>query len=348
MRIRSVSAALPQTILDNDAVLAMFEQKADLLGRARSDTEAVVKRARQMLNAAGSAKRHADPDAKPGYAMDLVRQAAAEALAKASISADDLDLIIYCSVSRGWMEPSTASAVQAAIGAGKASCFDVLEACAGWMRALELADALLRTGRYRTAMVTGVEAGMSGHLMPEDPGVTYGDEHMAAVTLGEAATAVIVTADSGQPLVCDIRSDGRLHDICMIPLANMPAFMPDPSHPVPRAGHFFSKANQLFPAVISALVEMMKPKIDAGELDDVAMFVVHGASARAAEVLRLQLGICPERWLCTHAQFGNTVSMSMPVSLNHALETGLVSTGDKVCFLVASAGISYGYGVLTC
>jgi 3-oxoacyl-[acyl-carrier-protein] synthase-3 len=84
---------------------------------------------------------------------------------------------------------------------------------------------------------------------------------------------------------------------------------------------------------------------DAGSID---LFIPHAASDSAAEAGRRAVGIPPEKFFCGHADFGNTVSMAMPTALAHALKAGRARRGERICFLVASSGITYGYGIMTC
>jgi 3-oxoacyl-[acyl-carrier-protein] synthase III len=336
LKLAALAVATPPHHLDNDNLLA-------ILGRMSLGDDA-VEDVRDTFRRCGSERRFLDLPHR-GYALDLVRRACAEALARADVPARDVDLLIYCSVARGWLEPSTAAAVQAAIGASAASCFDVAEACAGWVRALELADALLRTGKYRTALVVGVEAGMQRYVLPPERVESVAPEHRAGYTIGEAATATVLTAD-GEPFHSELRSVGELFDVCMIPLANADAFFPDDTRSLPTVDRFTSLSERLFTRVISELVEMMRERIRRPPLDDVALFVPHGASARASEVVRRALDVSTATWFCGHHHFGNAVDMAMPAALARAIELGRLRRGQRVCFLVGSAGISVGFGSL--
>ncbi|TMJ30768.1 MAG: hypothetical protein E6G96_08345, partial [Alphaproteobacteria bacterium] len=159
MYIASITYVTPQDRFDNDAAIAMLADRyfkdADQNGK-----QTALAKVRDVLKRCGSGERYLDLDGARGRAMMLIERAARSALAESDVSASAIDLIIYYGVARGWLEPSTAAAIQHVIGATRASCFDVLEACAGWARALEVADGLMRTGRYRTALLLGVEAGM--------------------------------------------------------------------------------------------------------------------------------------------------------------------------------------------
>lgn len=345
MKILSLAAAKPDQRFDNDGFLRALDHLQTRTGVPEERRRSLARRVRSLFGKAGTRERHVHYPPQPGYAAALLRQAATRALAESGLQAGEVDLVIYCSVARGWLEPSSAAAAQAMIGAGNASCFDVLEACAGWMRAVEVADSLFRAGRYRNAIILGVEAGLQDALVPPDPTVEYGEEHLAGFTLGEAATAMVVSASDAPAPEIVLKSDGSALDACMLPLPAIAAFTGPGQAPEP--GRFLSHAVRLFTRVGQELYGVMKQRLAQRGHAEFDLFILHAASDRAGEVLRRALGIPAAKWLCTHADFGNNVAMSMPVALDHAYRTGRAKRGDRVCFLVGSAGITYGYGVLT-
>jgi 3-oxoacyl-[acyl-carrier-protein] synthase III len=342
MHIKSIGMALPEYRISNAELLGLL--RARLPDASGERTEATVGQIARVLWACGSDQRFLAPHVQ-GYAIGLLKRAAQDALDRAGVSPGEVDLIIYCGVARGWLEPSTAAALQRAVGAANASCFDVLEACASWVRALELADSLMRTGRYRNVLIAGVEAGMQAYLGLTDEPFTVSDEHLAGFTIGEAATATLVTPE-GPALDCRIASFGDMFDTCMIPLPNADAFFEADLGPAPPAGRFLSHGDRLFRRAIMETVDICRRKLAEAGTGSIDLFILHGASERASEIVRQALGAPKENWLCGHMVFGNTVSMSMPTALRHAEDNGLVRRGQRVMFVVASAGISAGYGIV--
>lgn len=346
MRLLSLAVATPPERINNDIFFSGLAERTAADGMGGAERAELERRLRRLFDRAGTRERHLLYPPKPGYAADLLRQAATEALARAGRRAEEVELILYCAVARGWLEPSSAAGAQALIGARNASCFDVLEACAGWMRAVEVADSLLRAGRYRNALILGVEAGMQEMILPRGADAEVEEHHLAGFTLGEAATAMLVEADGAAPPEIVLRSDGGELQTCLMPLPGVAAFLPAGADP-PPAGRLVSHAERLFTRVITELFRLVRPQLPRLRQEGVRLFIPHAASSRAGEVARRALGIPAEEWLCPHAEFGNTAAMSMPVALDQARRSGRLATGDKACFLVGSAGITYGYGVLT-
>ena len=148
-----------------------------------------------------------------------------QALAAANVKAADLDFIIYAGVSRGWLEPSMASLVQREIAAGKAACFDVMEACASWIRAMQVARAFFVSGTYRLGMIVNCECAKA---QPGAWDIDNGDDlerSLAAYTIGEAATATVVAGNQDSDLYITMKSYGEHYDLCMIPFANAGSFL---------------------------------------------------------------------------------------------------------------------------
>jgi 3-oxoacyl-(acyl-carrier-protein) synthase III len=328
-------------------MLGVVARRAQAAGMSAAEQDDLRNRIGRMFDRAGSRQRFINAELRRGSAIDMVKRAGTEAIAAAGKRPEDIDLIIYCSVSRGWLEPSTAAAVQAALGATNASCFDVVEACAGWMRAVEVAVSLMAGGRYANALVVGVEDGLQDIIMPVVKGTRIADENLAGFTVGSAATATLLEPDDTQPVEIEIRSKGTLHDICMLPLASAAAFLPDDGRELPVADMFLSHSEPLFSNAIQLMVEAARPRLATLDMETVALFIPHAASTKAAEVLRKLLRVPEEKWLCPHGEFGNTVAMAMPVALDFAIRTGRVKRGDRIFFVVAGAGISYGYGLVT-
>ena len=346
MYIASITYVTPQDRFDNDAAIDMLADRyfkdADQNGK-----QTALAKVRDVLKRCGSGERYLDLDGARGRAMMLIERAARSALAESDVSASAIDLIIYYGVARGWLEPSTAAAIQHVIGATRASCFDVLEACAGWARALEVADGLMRTGRYRTALLLGVEAGME----PFGPLVRPVDQmdptHLVSFTIGEAAAATVLIADEANHLRAEFRSLGDNYRLCMVTLDSIGAFLPVDHPGTPKGMQFFAITDQLFQTATIAGIEIWRAAIEEIGVERIGLFAMHGASTRATEVVRRALEIAPDKWSCSFAQFGNTGPNTIPIALATAIKEGRLTRGQQVMCLVAASGITVGYCLFT-
>jgi 3-oxoacyl-[acyl-carrier-protein] synthase III len=346
MYVASIAYATPQDCFNNEGAITMLAARyfkdADQEGK-----EGVLAKVREVFERCGSRERYLDLDGAPGRAMTLIRIAASSATAEAGLSASEIDLIIYYGIARGWLEPSTAAVVQHVIGASRASCFDVIEACAGWVRALEVADGLMRTGRYRIALLVGVEAGMEpfGPLARPTDQIDRGQ--LASFSIGEAAAATVLIGDQANHVRADLRSLGDNYHLCMVTLDNVRAFLPPGHRGAPSGAQFFAIPDQLFQTAIIAGMELWRAAIANIGTEHIGLFAVHGASTRATELVRRELEIAPEKWSCSHARFGNTGPNTIPIAIATAIKDRRLSRGQQVMCLFAASGITVGYCLFT-
>ena len=119
-----------------------------------------------MLSKTGSAVRYYRDKDRNEKASDFVLEAMRDALAKAEMSAEDIDVLIYCGVGKGFLEPANAYFYAAAMKMN-CSCFDVADACMSWTRALEISHELLNSGRYKRIMIINGEFNLE-HGLPNN------------------------------------------------------------------------------------------------------------------------------------------------------------------------------------
>ncbi|MCI0346412.1 MAG: 3-oxoacyl-ACP reductase, partial [Chloroflexi bacterium] len=148
MRIAAVAHALPSRRTTNADIVALVRQHSRA-GLGTAGAEAIGDRVAGFLAAAGTDVRYRLADDEK--AIDVVLRASRQALETADVAPDAVDLVLYTGVARGWLEPAMATAVQAALGLSRATSFDILDACAGWLRALHVARNHLRADDARVA-----------------------------------------------------------------------------------------------------------------------------------------------------------------------------------------------------
>jgi 3-oxoacyl-[acyl-carrier-protein] synthase III len=343
MKILAIRHAVPSCVVTNDDIVQMVKTASNgsIDGKARLRIEGKI---RNFLDRAGTKLRYrlsADETANA-----LLRSAVNDALAAAKLDAAQLDFIIYAGVSRGWLEPSMAALVQREIEAQRAACFDILEACASWIRAMQVAQAFFQAGTYRRGMIVNCECAVSGlgpfALASEDDL----EKSLAGYTIGEAATATIVEAQSESDAYVVMRSFGEHCDLCMIPLANADSFLPSLDSGRHTPNRFYSDSETLFKKTLGYLWDTyLNDAVLSERRHDI--FFSHAASAKAGVMARRKLAISEDRWYCTHARFGNTVAASVPLGMSSAIDDGVLSRGDRLLAIVGSAGISVGFLSLT-
>lgn len=191
MKILNISYALPSKCVDNDE---MIETIIDQNRGHLSDEEQISleSRIRRFFQMSGTQTRfHRNVGEK---ALDFALKAGREALKKAGVKPEDVDLLIYAGVGRGWVEPATANLFQCELGLKSATCFDVLDACASWIRSLWIARTFLAQKIYKLVMIINCEFNFREYANFEIENNEQLDNAFSAFTIGEAATATLVAA----------------------------------------------------------------------------------------------------------------------------------------------------------
>jgi 3-oxoacyl-[acyl-carrier-protein] synthase III len=303
------------------------------------------RQARQYLHGAGTETRYCLADYE--RPLDLAVDAAEAAMLSAGTQKQDIDFLIYAGVARGWIEPSTAPAVQQALGIPRATAFDVVDACAAWLRALQIAQEFVSVGAYRTGLIINAESGLyRNYLKVSVATPTELEARLASYTLGEAATATIVTGHNPDSRAyIAFRTLPEYLPLCLIPLPNMLDFIPTPPEELLEPHRFWTASGDLLRAAARAIVQMYRAD---PRLHDTAHDISfgHSASAKAERLIADQLGIA-DRYYPIHARYGNTGAASLPLGMSLAIDDGRLRRGDRVLLVLGSAGLTVGFGSLT-
>ncbi|MFI6729048.1 3-oxoacyl-ACP reductase [Streptomyces sp. R-74717] len=340
MRIAAVSAALPSRRVTNDDVLDLVrEHSADVF---EGDIEEALRKISFWLAYSGSDCRvWADDGERP---IDLLARAAEEALDEAKVTRESIDVVIYTGIGRGFLEPGGSYHAAAALGIKRAQCFDVLDACMSWTRALQIVEGLFASGACRTAMVVNAEFNMrpTGPVypgvfaLPNADAITWS---FPAFTLGEAASATILTADGHEPWSFEFSSRPDLADLCNIPLDGYADFS-RPSEKTARNGvhRFTSFGFELHEAAQVEATEVFK-RLDAPKEEATAVFT-HASSKRFWQEMADGVGL-GDKIFHVFQNTGNIVSASVPTAIATAVSEGRLKRGDRAIGWLGSAGMSF-------
>lgn len=267
----------------------------------------------------------------------LATQAAKAAMADAEITADDIDLIIVATTTPDYTFPATATIVQENLGMHHGAAFDVQAVCSGFIYGLNVADAMLRTGGVKTALVIGAET-FSRLLDWED--------RTTCVLFGDGAGAVVLRAEGGVGTNDDrgllntiIRSDGRHREMLYVDGG--------PSK-TGTVGHVRMLGNQVFRhAVVDIAAIMSECAQNCGiPIADIDWFVPHQANQRILDGVAKRLKIDPTRVISKVAQHANTSAASVPLALQAAIADGRIKRGDLVMLEAFGGGFTWGAALL--
>lgn len=337
MRLDAVAAAIPARPVTNDEVVGLVVRHSR--GEFMDDLDATADRIAYLLDRSGA--KHRRWLAAGESPLDLVEQAFLEALGSAGCSRDEIDLLVFAGIDRGFIEPGNAYFVANALGLDRVECFDISDACHGFSRALNVVEALLRTERYRRAVIVNAEFGMT------EGGAVYPGMYtlqreadlewaFPALTIGEVATVTIV---SGGGAEWDFRFASRpdLAELCTIPVAGFDRWVPPGSKAGAAGPYRFSSFGGEMERV--AAVELVKLVVDI-DLDQADAIFVHTATARPWAAAAAERGLL-DVLHNPYPEYGNVASAAIPLGVALAWRDGRIDRGDSLMACVGSAGMAF-------
>ena len=315
-RITGTGSYLPPKRLTNDALA--LELAKD--GIETSD--------QWIVERTGIRARHfAAPDVG---CSDLAAAAARQALAAADVDPSDIDLIIVATSTPDMVFPSTACLVQHKLGiVNGCAAFDVQAVCSGFVYALTVADALIRTGGAKKALVIGSEV-FSRILDFKDRGT--------CVLFGDGAGAVVLEAsETPGILASELHADGRHVDILCVP-GNVSGgqVLGDPVLKMDGPAVFKLAVGVLHDVAVSVLEKAGRSGADVDWL------IPHQANIRILQSTAKRLKLPLDKLIVTVDQHGNTSAASIPLALDESVRSGKIARGDTVLLEGVGGGFTWG------
>lgn len=261
--------------------------------------------------------------------VDLAAQAAQNALDGAGLAAEDIDFILLSTVQGQYITPGLSCMVQQRIGA-QCPCLDVNGACAGFVYALDMADAYLKAGRFRRILVMAAEA-LSRLCDWQD--------RATCVLFGDGAGAAIVENDDG------------LFRSRLTTKANQTALWADAqsttcpfTQPFEVETKLHMQGQEVYKFAVSASTADIRGLMDdlSVSVDDVSQFLLHQANLRIVEAVRSRLKQPPEKFPTCIQHTGNISSACIPVLLDELNRAGRLSRGDLLLLSGFGAGLVTG------
>ena len=316
--IRGMGSHLPEKVLTNEDLSSIVDTSDEWI---RSRT--------------GIQQRHICADDE--NTSDLATAAANKALENAGLCPADIDLLIVATITPDMPFPSTACLVQSKLGLGQIAAFDVEAACSGFLYVLDMASAMLQSGRYRNAIVIGAEK-LSSIIDWEDRTtcVLFGDGAGAAILshIEESGTGILdgcLYADGERPGLLQMPAGG-----CQIPAS---------SDSLQKRQHFLKmNGREIYKFAVRGMERAAKEILEKQELtiEDVDLIIPHQANMRIIETIQDRLEIPKDKFYNNLQNYGNTSAASIPIALDEAYRKGLIRHGDKLLCLAFGAGLTWG------
>lgn len=264
----------------------------------------------------------------------MATHAAEAALENAGITADELDMIIVATVSADTYVPSTSCQVQGAIGAIRATCFDLNAACSGFLFAMNTAYAYIEMGMAKTILIIGAET-----LSRE---VDWSDRS-SCILFGDGAGAAIMRQEEGKGgLIASVTgSDGSQGDV----LTCKGRGIQNPFHQSKRKKDYLRMEGQaVFRFAVTMVPRCIKQilKKTGYDTEDIKFFVLHQANVRILELIAKRLKVDIDKFPMNLDDYGNTSSASIPILLDELNRNNLLEPGDKIVLSGFGGGLTWG------
>jgi 3-oxoacyl-[acyl-carrier-protein] synthase III len=305
---------LPERVMSNDELSALVD----------TSDEWITQRT-------GIRERHIAAEGQP--TSDLAVRAAKVALDAARMTPDDVDMIVLATATPDNTFPASAVTVQEALGMRHGAAFDLQAVCSGFLYAVATADALIRSGQARRAIVIGAET-FSRILDWTARGtcVLFGDGAGAVVLSGEPQPGW--RSDRGV-LSAHLRSDGRFKD---------KLFVDGGPSSTGTVGHLRMEGREVFKHAVTMISDVIEDAFEATGFTaaDIDWFVPHQANIRIIDATAKKLGIPIEKVIRTVDRHANTSAASIPLALWEASVDGRIKKGDLLLLESMGGGFTWG------
>ena len=302
---------------------------------------------------------------EPGTATsDLGVAAARRALEAAGVKPEEVDLVVFATMTPDHYFPGAGPLLQAKLGLRSVPCFDIRQQCVGFLYGLQLVDAHVRAGLARTVLLVGAEV-HSGFMPYSAANWAYlygrGDVPPTAaeyawnsrfrhltVLFGDAGAAVVLRAeedDSRGVIDQVLGTDGSEYDKLYVPGAGFKHRPYVDPEQIARGDHIpVMDGRYVFKLAATRMVEVAQKVLARNRIgiDDVALVLMHQANRRINEQCQKMLGIPDEKMVHNIQKYGNTTAATIPLLWDESVRTERLRKGDLALLVAFGAGMSWG------
>lgn len=318
-RISGTGSYLPEKQLTNDDIVKMVDTNADwILERTGIHTRNVA--------------------APKQNTTDLAYIASQRALESSGLSAQDIDFIIFATVSPDQVMPSAACILQAKLGVKNIGAIDISAACTGFVYALSMAEQFVKTGMYKNILVVGAEV-LTRY-------VNYKDRD-TCILFGDGAGACILsrneTDENSKIYSAHLHAAGELGDLFELPGGG--SKNPISQAVIEQGLHYMRmKGREVFKNAVRHMNDCCEEALKANNMEekDVQWLIPHQANIRIIDAVAKHFGISNEKVIVNIQHTGNTSAGTIPIALDEAIREGKIKRGDNVMLAAFGAGITSG------
>ncbi len=324
-RIIGTGRALPKRVVKNEELTLLMDTSDEWIVQRTGVRE----------------RRYVDPGTGSSH---LGTEAARKAIANAGITANDIDLVVFATLSPDHVFPGNGVLVQERLGMRTVGALDVRDQCTGFVYGLSVAEAYVKGGFHDRVLVIGAEVQSTGLDFS-----TKGRD--VAVIFGDGAGAVVVgPAEPGRGILSShLHSEGKhAMELCV----EAPSFVDHPwiSHEMIDAGRHFPKMNgrYVFTHSVRRFPEVIREALEKNglTLEDLSLLIPHQANLRITQAVGSALKLPEGKVYSNVERYGNTTAASIPIALDECVEQGRIREGDIVCLASFGSGFTWASALL--
>lgn len=270
-------------------------------------------------------------------------KAAQMALDKANLAADDIDFIVFATLSPDYYFPGPGVMIQKLLGMKKEiGALDVRNQCSGFVYSLSVADQFIKTGMYKNVLVIGSEVHSGGLDF-----TTRG--RSVSVIFGDGAGAVVLQAtedNSKGILSTHLHSEGQHAEELVLTAPSTTNWVPgfiDRNDKDDISYYPYMNGNFVFKNAVVRFQQVIMEALDQNDLkvEDIDMLIPHQANLRISQFIQRQMKLPDEKVFNNIQKYGNTTAASIPLALSEAIIEGKVKEGDLVCMAAFGSGFTW-------
>jgi 3-oxoacyl-[acyl-carrier-protein] synthase-3 len=287
----------------------------------------------------GIQERHWVTEGETGAELGL--RASGRALESAGVEPGEVDAIVYATSSPDHFAPGNGVYLQRLLGISTIPALDIRAQCSGFIYALSVADAWIRSGQYRRVLVVGSEIQSTGLE------VSSAGRHVAVIFADGAGAVVLGPAEEGDGgiLGFDLHSEGAHAEKLWV---DSPGSMyhprVSPKHMEAGRQYLEMDGREVFRHAVVRMPESVRAVLAAtgNEVENISLLLAHQANLRISEAMQKDLGLRDDQVYNNIMWYGNTTAATIPIALDECVRSGRVKRGDLVVMTAFGSGFMWG------
>ena len=321
LKIAGVGYCVPETIITNDDLTKLYDTSDEWIY-----TRTGIKERRVVSGEEN--------------AIDLGYKAALNAIEKAKINLEEIDLIIAASSAPPDLYPAMACRIQDKLGIKNIPAFDVTAACSGLIYTLSMAKAFISSGMYKTVLIIAAD---------NNSRLCDWDDRSVSILFGDGAGAMIVTQSNDgidDILAIDIRADGSIGEFITLPLTGKNCPLVEQCEQ--RLPYVKMNGKEVYKFAVKIVPHYIEKCLEAANMkaEDVDYLIPHQANQRIIEAIQSRLGYSDEKVISNIKYYGNTSAASVPIALAEGVESGKVKLPSTAILCGFGAGMTWGVAIV--